>query len=184
LTVTRSHSLPTGWAAQAALLAALLALVGCGPKGGPSDNDRRMQAIQNATDDLKCKGVKIEDRNYPQGRAVAVNLNGFEVNEQVLRQVKGLGNVSELNLSKTGFGDDHVGLVNELGLFTLALKLDLSNTALTDVGFQKLENLRFLSQMNLKGTKVSRAAVENFKKKRENDTGILPLFRKPSIQVD
>ena len=59
-----------------------------------------------------------------------------------------------------------------MGLCLLCLNIDLSNTAITDAGFQKLETLRFLNNLNLTGTKVSRAAVDAFKKKRAGDTNV------------
>lgn len=178
------YPLLTSRGTRGALLAVWLFLSGCGKNDGLSDNDRRMLAIKNANEDLKSKGAKIELRKYPQGQASAVNLSGMEINEQVLRQVKSLGNISELNLSKTNLNDDLLILANQLDLCILCLKLDLSNTAITDAGFQKLENIRFLSEMNLSGTKVSRSAVEAFKKKRASDTTIPEIFRKPRVRVD
>jgi hypothetical protein len=172
MTVTRWYWLP----------AAVLALCGCGGNDGPSDNDRRLQAIQNAQGDLKSKGAKIEQRTYPIGQAYSVNLTGMQIDDKTLRQVQSLGNVSELNLSKTNLSDDHMGLINELKLCTLCLTIDLSHTAITDAGFQKLENLRFLSNLNLTGTKVSRAAVDAFKKKREGDPSVAEGFRKPTVR--
>jgi hypothetical protein len=180
----KRYSALTRRAAWGALLAALVALAGCGKKGGPSDNDLRLQGIQDAATDLKSKGAKIEDRTYQIGHAKAVNLSGMEVNEQVLRQVKSLGNISELNLSKTTFSDEHMALFQELELGTFAVKLDFSHTALTDAGFEKLNNLRFLSNLNLTGTKVSRKAVDAFKKKRQDDTGVNPMFRNPTVQMN
>jgi hypothetical protein len=171
-------------AGRCALLAGLLALAGCGKRDGLSDYERKQQSIQKSSDDLATLGAKIETRSYPQGQAKAVTLTGVEVNESVMRQIKSLGNISELNLSKTSFNDSLVPLVNELDLFALCLKLDLSHTGLTDEGFQKLQNLRLLGQMNLTGTKVTREAVQTFKQKRLNDPGIMPLFRKPTITVN
>lgn len=140
-----------------------------------------MQGIQNAAEDLKGQGAKLEERSYPQGPAWVVHLNGMEITDKLLKQVKSLGNVSELHVSKTNFNDEHAGLVNELGLGTLAVKLDFSRTGLTDAGFEKLDNLRFLTELNLTGTKVTRSAVDSFKKKRQNDARVLPAFRNPTV---
>ena len=163
--------------------AALLVLSGCGPKDGLSDNDRRMLALQQGAEGLRSLGAKVEERTYSVGNAWAVSLSGMTISDDLLRQVKQLGNISELDLSKTTLTDDHMPLFNELGLGTLATKLDLSHTALTDAGFEKLDNLRFLSQLNLTSTKVTPAAVERFKKKRQNDARILPLFKNPTVRL-
>lgn len=184
MAVTTTNPVLVRWAGRLGMLAALLAVSGCGKGDGVSDYDRKMQGIQNAAEDLKSKGAKIEDRNFPQGQAKAVNLTGMQVDDQLLRQVKSLGNITELNLSKSTLKDEHMALFNELGLGTLAMKLDLSHTSITNAGFEKLDNLRFLGQLNLTGTKVTRATVENFKKKRQTDARILPMFRNPTVQVD
>jgi len=181
--VTRSHSALARRAARAAFLAALFALLGCGKNDGLSDNDRRMLNIQQAAESLKGKGAKIQERSYPQGNAWAVDASGMQVNEELLRELKSLGNISELNLSKSTLGDEHMALFNELGLGTLALKLDLSHTAITDAGFEKLDNLRLLSQLNLTGTKVTPAAVERFRTKRLKDERVWERFRRPTIKM-
>src|SRR5262249_59111150 len=100
-----------------------------------------------------------------------------------LKQVKKLGNIGELNLSKSTLSDDHMALFQELGLGTLVNKLDLSHTAVSDAGFEKLDNLRLLGELNLTGTKVTPAAVERFRQKRQSDARILPAFRNPKIQL-
>jgi hypothetical protein len=165
-------------------MTALLVLAGCGPKDGLSDNERRMLAIQSGAEGLKSQGAKVEERHYPQGSGWSVSLSGMTISDDLLRQVKQLGNVTELDLSKSTITDDQMGLINELGLATLALKLDLSHAAVTDAGFEKLDNLKLLSQLNLTGTKVTPAAVERFKKKRKDDPRILPLFKNPTIRLN
>jgi hypothetical protein len=157
-------------------------LAGCGPKDGLSDNDRRMLAIQSGADALKSQGAKVEERNYSLGNSWAVSLSGMTITDELLKQVKQLGNISELNLSKSTLTDAQLATIQELGLGTLLVKFDLSHTAVTDEGFEKLDNLRLLSQLNLTGTKVTPAAVERFKKNRQNDPRILALFKNPKIQ--
>lgn len=166
------------------LIAALLAQSGCGPSGGgPSDNDLRMQAIEQGAEGLRKAGAKVDARHYPQGEAWAVNLSGMTVTDDLIRAVKQLGNVTELDLSKSTVTDEQLGLINELGLPVLLLKLDLGNTAVTDAGFEKLDNMRLLSQLNLTGTKVSKAAVERFKKQRQSDPRIPDMFKHPTIRL-
>jgi hypothetical protein len=166
-----------------AALAATLLLAGCGPRDGLSDNERRMLNLQNAAEALRGQGAKVEEKHYPIGDAYAVNLSGMTITDDLLKKVKSLGNISELDFSKSTLNDGHLGVAQEMGMFTLVTNLDLSNTAVTDAGFEKLDNLRFLSQMNLAGTKVTPAAVERFKAKRLKDERVWERFRRPTIKM-
>jgi hypothetical protein len=143
-----------------------------------------MLALQNAADSLRGQGAKVEARHYSIGEAWAVNLSGKPISDETLRDVKRVGNISELDLSKSTLTDAQMALAQELGLFTLVTKLDLSHTAVTDAGFEKMDNLRFLSQLNLAGTKITPAAVERFKQKRLTDDRIPKQFRNPTIQLN
>jgi hypothetical protein len=168
--------------ARGAVLAAVLALAGCGPRDGLSDYERMKQGQQNAGDSLTAQGAKLQQKDYPQGSAWAVNLGGMTITDDLLKQVKQLGRVTELDLNKSTVTDAHLALINELGLGTLLLKLDLSHTAVTDAGFEKLENLVLLTDLNLTGTKVTHAAVERFKKNRQTDNRVPPFAKNPKIR--
>jgi hypothetical protein len=167
----------------ARVLLAALVLSGC-QKDGPSDFERMRQAQDNAADSLKGQGAKVKQMDYPQGRAWSVNLSGATISDNLLREVKQLGKITELDLSKSTVTDDHLGLINDLGLSTLLLKLDLSQTAVTDAGFEKLVNLALLSDLNLVGTKVTPAAVERFKQNRLTDPKVPAMFKKPKIRLN
>lgn len=167
----------------ARVLLGALALSGC-QKDGPSDFERMRQAQDNAASTLEGQGAKVKPVDYPQGRAWSVNLHGATISDDLLRQVKQLGRVTELDLSKSTVTDDHLGLINDLGLGTLLLKLDLSHTAVTDAGFEKLVNLALLSDLNLAGTKVTPAAVDRFKQNRLNDPKVPAMFKKPKIRLN
>jgi hypothetical protein len=155
-----------------ALAAGVLALslaAGCSDSGGPSDYDKMMAERQGAADTLTGAGAKITQKHYPLGDAWVVDLSGKPVSDNMIRQLKQVGNVAELNLSKTGLTDQHLALMHELGLHLLLFKLDLSHTAVTDAGLGHLDGNLFLSELNLTGTKVTPAGVAQFKKKREQD---------------
>jgi hypothetical protein len=153
----------------AAGLAAGASLSGCSRGDGLSDYDRMKQAQQGAADTLAGAGAKVKAMNYTQGSAWAVNLSGATLSDDLLRQAKALGNVSELDLSRTTVTDDQLGLISEIGLGTLLLKFDLSHTGVTDAGLDKMQGFLLLSELNLTGTKVTPAAVERFKKARQQD---------------
>ncbi len=172
--MTTSRTTAVRRAVPAAVLAAALAAgPGCGSRnGGPSDYDRAMEARQGTTVSLTNSGAKITEKRYSVGTGWVVDLRGVEVTDDLLRQVKQLGNIAELDLSKTGVTDEHLRLMHEIGLHTLLARLDLNHTAVTDAGLAHLDGCIFLMELNLTGTKVTPAAVERFKKARQSDSRV------------
>jgi hypothetical protein len=148
---------------------ALLLAAGCGGSGGPSDYEKLMQERQSASGGLAAAGAKVHEKQYPVGRAFVVELPGATVTDDLLRQVKALGNVAELDLSKSTVTDAHLATMHDIGLHLLLARLNLSNTAVTDAGLEKLDGCVFLMDLNLSGTKVTKEAVERFKKARQSD---------------
>jgi hypothetical protein len=181
--VAKAYLDRVGGTATRAVLAALLACAGCGPRDGLSDYERMKQGQQSAADTLTGQGAKIKQVDYAQGSAWTVDLSGLTITDDLLKQVKQLGRITELNLSKSTVTDDQLGLIDQLGLDPLLLKLDLSGTGVTDAGFEKLHNLALLSELNLAGTKVTPAAVERFKKNRQTDPKVPAMFRNPKIRT-
>ncbi|HJZ56691.1 MAG TPA: hypothetical protein VKE74_17120 [Gemmataceae bacterium] len=172
--MVRSFTLPTRRAALVGAVgfAILLLAAGCGSKGGPSDYEKMVQAKQGASDALAAAGAKVQEKQYPVGRGYVVELRGATITDDLLRHVKELGNIAELNLSQSTLTDDHLRTMHELGLHVLLNKLDLSHTAVTDAGLDHLDGNLFLVELNLTGTKVTRAAVERFKQKRQADARV------------
>jgi hypothetical protein len=151
------------------LAAALLALAGCGKSDGLSDNDRRLLAIKTGAEGLRAQGAKLQEKQYPVGTGWAVDLRGLTVTDDLLRQVKQVGNIAELDLANTGVTDDHLKLMHEIGLHLFLARLDLSHTAVTDATLDHLDGCLFLMELNLTGTKVTPASVERFKRSRQSD---------------
>jgi hypothetical protein len=116
-----TDSLSIGRATVGIFVAALLLLPGCGPNDGLSDYDRKVQGEQKVSESLASQGAKVQQKHYPQGSAWAVNLSGLTITDDLLRQVKQLGNVTELDLSKSTITDDQLGLLSELDLNTYLL---------------------------------------------------------------
>jgi hypothetical protein len=158
------------WYPVALAWGALVALSGCGSSDGLSDNDRRMLAIKNGAEGLRAQGAKLQEKQYSVGTGWVVDLRGLTVTDEMLRQVKSIGNIAELDLSKTGVTDDHLKLMHEIGLHVLLARLDLShNQAVTDAGLEHLDGCIFLMELNLTGTKVTPAAADRFKRNRAAD---------------
>lgn len=173
---------PSSLAPRPCFLILLLLLLGCS-RSAEGDYDRKKKAEQKSVDTLEAQGAKARRVSFPQGEAWAVDLSGMTISDDQIRQMKQLGKICELNLSRSSVTDAQLGLINELGLGVLLLNLDLSNTSVTDAGFEKLSNLKLLSTMNLTGTKVTPEAVERFRANRQDDAQIMDLFRNPRIQM-
>lgn len=155
--------------ARAAVAAGVLwaAAAGCSKPGTNDDYAKMMQAKQGASDSLAASGAKFKEKQYGGKAAWAVDLHGLTITDDLLRQVKTLGNVAELDLSKSTVTDAHLATMRELELHALLNRLDLSNTAVTDVGLEKLDGNLFLAELNLTGTKVTPAGVARFKQARQ-----------------
>jgi uncharacterized protein YjbI with pentapeptide repeats len=162
----------------AVVLSALVALSGCGD--GLSEYERIKKKQDEAAASLQSVGGKASLKNYPQGEAWAVDLSGATLSDGVFEDLKRLKRITELNLSKSNASDAMMDHVNEIG--TLLLKLDLSQTAVTDAGLEKLQGLVLLMDFNLTGTKVTQAGVDRFRGKRQNDPRIGAMFKSPSIR--
>src|SRR5947209_962728 len=133
--------------AWASALAAATILAGCRRNQGPSDYERVVQARQaeeqsreDVVASLRGQRFKLEKKRYPQGEAWAVDLTGAIVTDDLVAQLKKLGHISELNLSKSTVTDESLATMNQVKLFTYCLKLDLSQTAVTDAGLDALTN--------------------------------------------
>ena len=151
-------------------------------QSGPSDFDLAQQARQKAVDLLSTKGARVTEKTYPIGKAYAVNLSGQTITPDLLDQLKALGHVSELDLSKSTVTDDHLGKMSQLGLTNTMAVLDLSNTGVSDEGLNRLENMIFLLRMNLAGSKCTKAGADKFRRNREAQVNI--KTRNPTIKLN
>lgn len=161
------------WFPISALAFAIGTFAGCNSgQSGPSDYDKMIEAQKGASDTLASAGVKTKQKSYALGTAWVVDMTGVTVTEEILRKVKALGNIAELDLKKSTVNDANMATLNELGLHILLNKLDLSGTSITDASLEKLDGNLFLSELNLAGTKVTAAGIEQFKKKRQANPNV------------
>jgi hypothetical protein len=114
---------------------------------------------------LQQQGGTVKEKSYPPyGNGYEVKLSGARITDDTFKDLKGLQRVAELDLSKSSITDDQMGRLNEIA--TLLVKLDLSNTAVTDAGLVQLKHVPVLFNLNLAGTKVTPAGVARFQKQR------------------
>jgi hypothetical protein len=142
----------------------LAALSGC--KGdGLSDYEREQKKKEASLNALRDGGAKITQKSYgSRGHGYVVDLSGAQLTENTFQKLKEMNRVTELDLSKSSLSDDQMDKLNEVAYFLV--KLDLSNTAVTDAGLEKLTNLILCFDLYLAGAKVTQAGVDNFTKQR------------------
>ena len=156
--------LPLVTSASAFLL--LVVLAGCGGRNdGPSDYERSVKKKEDAAEAIRGLGGKTTMKAYPLGKAWVVVLKGVALSDGVLDDLKKMGHIAELDLSKATLSDELVARLNEVEIGSVLFKLDLSYTGVTDAGLDKLDNLLFLGDLNLTGTKVTSAGIQQFLKK-------------------
>jgi len=174
--------------AAALLLAALAVFAatltgGCKRPEGVMSYDDVKKNQEDAMVTLKQRGAKFTEEIRPQGKSWAIDLSGQQISDDTFDLLKKVGYITALNLSKTNVTDAHMARVNEMGIGNLLLKLDLSNTAVTDAGLEKLDSLYLLSSLDLSGTKVTAAGVARFRSNRAGNSKINPMFKSPSIRL-
>lgn len=168
----------------ATLAVACLLLPGCGGRdeNAPSHYELEVKKQEDAALGLKDVGGEATRKHYPQGSAWAVDLHGARITDGVIADLKKLGHLTELNLSRSAVTDEQLATMSEDKLCNLLLKLDLSHTAITDAGFDKLDKLYIVMDLDLTGTKISAAAIERFRQNRQNDPKVQPFARSPLIR--
>jgi hypothetical protein len=167
------------------LVAAVLGLTagGCGSDNGPSYYEKDKAIRERSIDFLKERGATFTEHHYRQGDAWAVDLHGLTITDGMLKRLGKVGNITELNFSKSSLTDSQLAVINDRAVSGFLLKLDLSHTAVTDAGLEQLKDLGILSTLVLTGSKVTPAGVERFKKARAADERIRPLFKNPKITL-
>src|SRR5438445_10173090 len=108
----------------------VLASAGCG-SGGPSYYEKEKAIHDSSIDFLKERGAKFTQKRYPEGTAWLVDMQGMTVGDEVLAQLKRVGYITELTLSKSSITDEQLAASNNPAVGGFLLKLDLSRTAVT-----------------------------------------------------
>lgn len=166
---------------HSALSVALLAICGCGPNpNGPGSYQAVMQGQQSAEETLKKNGGKLERKQYPLGAAWVIDLTGQQLSNSTFDALKRLDHVAELNLSRTNTGDAEMTNFADSKLSGTLVKLDLSDTKVTDKGLQQLKECQFLMNLNLNKTSVTEAGVTEWKKNHAVD----PRIAKVGLKIE
>ena len=176
------------WPAVAvSICIASMFISGCSGYSGPSEYEQQQAGKQKLMDDVRSQGGQIEQKHFEvfgkSGDAWVINLSGATISDEMIDAMETLGYIAEMNLSGSTITDEQLLRMDELRIGRVVMKLDLSNTAITDAALDGLENFYNLGQLNLKGTKVTPQGVDRFKKKQQSNPKVSLPFRKPKIEL-
>jgi hypothetical protein len=161
----------------------LLAVLGCNSAEEAYRQVKEQAKVQaDAVTALRELGGKLEEKAYLRNhKAWTVDLSGITLSDQTLARLKQIGHITELNLSKTNVTDAQMEIINDPEFSAVILKLDLSDTGITDAGLAKLTNLHALGDLKLTGTQVTAEGVERFRQARAGRKGPLQ-FKELTIE--
>jgi uncharacterized protein YjbI with pentapeptide repeats len=143
---------------------------GQGQAPGTSDFEKAQQESKEAADSIAGQGGSVKDAPNPLGRkAYAVKLSGATISDKIIDDLQTLGIVIDLDLSRAKITDQQLAQLNKVGLTTYLLKLDLSYTDISDAAIEGLKNMTLLKELNLTGSKCTKAGAERFKRSHASD---------------
>jgi hypothetical protein len=149
---------------------------------GPSYYEKEKALRDVPTEALKAQGAKFVLKQYFGGHSAwSIDLQGLTITNEMLEHLKMVGQLTELNLSKSTISDEQLALINQRPTSGFLLVLDLSKTGITDAGLDKLNDLGWLQTLVLKDTKVTPTGVARFKKNRTDDPKIQQGFKNPKV---
>jgi hypothetical protein len=116
-----------------------------------------------------------------------INLAGGQVTDEIVDAIIEVGKVDPvflLNLSRTGITDDQLARLDSNKVLQKTVELDLSETAISDAGLDRLSNYYCITKLNLKGSKATSAGA-----KRLGDRMIAspitpqPFKKQPKLEI-
>lgn len=166
---------------------ALLFAVGCSEYSGPSEYERQKAAKQFFLDEVAAQGGTAEEKQYEMygksGQAWAIDLSGAQISDELIDSMGTLDYIAELDLSNSSITDAQLLKFDDMKLGRVLLDLDLTGTQISDAALDGLTSFFCLREMKLKGTKVTPAGVERFKKSQQSNPDVQLPFRNPKVEL-
>jgi hypothetical protein len=155
-----------GGTASLILAAALLALEGCSSYSAVSEYDQQQNQRKEFFAEIEKQGGSAKEQQFKkfgkEGMAWTIKIPG-QVTDDMIDIMTTLGYITELDLSGSTITDEQLLKFDEKNAGRACLDLNLSNTAISDNSFANLKNFHVLQTANLKGTKVTKLGVDQFK---------------------
>ena len=166
---------------------ALCMAPGCSRYSAVSEYEQLQQSKKSFGELVVAAGGKAEEKQFAvagaSGKAWVVNLAGGKITDELVEELGKLTYVAELNLSKSNVTDAQLLKLDELRVCKTVMNLDLGDTAVSDASFANLKNLHCLAKANLKGTKVTKKGIEDFRKAYLAHPNTVAFFKKPKFEI-
>jgi len=167
----------------------LILFTGCGEWfRGESEYEQKARGWQEFTDLVKSVGGTSAENKYFEkygqtGMAWEIDLSNGRIDDPLIKTMGELDYIIKLNLSNSTITDEQLLELNKTNACQITMLLDLSDTAITDAAFEKLDNFLALQRVKLTGARVTQGAVDRFKKERQTNKKFLLPFRNPEITL-
>lgn len=151
---------------------AALSAPGCSNYSGPSEYEQQKSEKDEFVKMVADLGGHAEEKHFQQTGvdrvAWVIDLHGAAINEelvQTLIQRAKTEYIAELNFRGSTLTDDQLAQLDAGRIGISLVKLDLSNTGITDRGLDQVNGMTLMMELKLSGSGVTKAAAERFKER-------------------
>ncbi|MBL8849937.1 MAG: hypothetical protein JNG89_09640 [Planctomycetaceae bacterium] len=175
------------------ILGIILLAAGCNGPSAEGEYEQSKQVDQGFADQIAAAGgsAKKEGRALVQGKYEGngwfIDLSGDTITDElvdliVANRVK--DPVFELNLSGSTVTDEQLGKLDAGKVLQQVFILDLTNTGITDAGLDKCQNVHTLSELKIKGSKVTKEGADRLAdRKIKHPATPGPFKQKPKVDL-
>lgn len=171
----------------------LFGLAGCGSffSAGPSEYEKYKKTEQSFSEMIAAAGGKATKENKAmlgfKMTGWLIELPGADISDKMIDQIieKGQADpILQLNLSKSKITDDQLVRLDAAKVLERTVNLDLSDTAITDAGLDRLQRAYAVMFLNLKGSAATKAGAKRLGDKKIANPQIPAPFRKqPELKI-
>lgn len=116
-----------------------------------------------------------------------IDLSGVEITDELIEamiEIAQTDPIFQLNLSRSTITDEQLAQLDEGSVIQKCFDLDLSDTAVTDAGLDRLTNTYVIHDLKLKGTSVSKEAVQRLGDRQlAKEETPAPFKRRPKVDL-
>jgi hypothetical protein len=189
----RSFSFLCSSSRRLLLMSALLALGCSAGTSGTGEYEQATQVDQGFAEQVAAAGgtAKKEGRVLVQGKIEGVgwfiDLSGDTISDDLIDamiETRKLDKVFDLNLSGSTITDEQLAKLDAGNVLEYAYYLNLSNTGLTDAGLDKCTHVWILTELKVKGSKITQAGVDRLTERKLKDPMTPQFFKKkPKVEI-
>jgi hypothetical protein len=175
-------------------LALSLFAAGCSDdSAAQSQYEQTKNAEQSFVDQFVAAGgtAKFEGRSLVQGKVEGagwfIDLSGDTIPDELIdAMVERRKNdmFFDLNFSGSTLTDDQLAKLDAGNVLDYTYVLDLSNTQVSDAGLDKCTHLYILSELKIKGSKITKEGADRLGERKVKDPLTPSMFkRKPKVEM-